>query len=194
MQSQYKKKLVGDLREHDSQFTICGAIISQQFQTFNFAQRKPETDTQTRASVWSPLVWLDRTIHEHYWISTGWTNRTDDVGSAGGRSQTAGESIRTGDLGNIGKAAVLCRWLKAFVNIQAYNSELHPVVNLNSQQAQQRVSAATLQWMADTTCDGGQHNGIDRLKYVYLTVSEIPNLINKRAYPRIMANDSSLEK
>lgn len=56
-------------------------------------------------SIWSPLVWLDKTIHEHYWISTGWTNRPDGVGSAGGRSQTAGESIRTGDLGNIGKAA-----------------------------------------------------------------------------------------
>lgn len=133
-----------------------------------FAQRKPETDTQTRAvSVWSPLVWLDRAIHEHYWISTGWTNRTDVVGSAGGRSQTAGESIRTGDLGNIGKAAVLCWWLKAFVNIQAYKSELHPLVNLNSQQAQRRLSAASLQWMAETTHGRGEHNGIGRSMFTW---------------------------
>lgn len=71
-----------------------------------FVQPKPEKDIETRSvSIWSPLVWLDRTIHEHYWISTGWTNRPDGVGTAGGRSQTAGESIRTEDLGNIGKAA-----------------------------------------------------------------------------------------
>lgn len=71
-----------------------------------FVQPTPEKDIETRSvSIWPPLVWLDRTIHEHYWISTGWTNRPDGVGSAGGRSQTAGESIRSGDLGNIGKAA-----------------------------------------------------------------------------------------
>lgn len=29
MESQYKKKQVGDLREHDSQFNVCCAIISQ---------------------------------------------------------------------------------------------------------------------------------------------------------------------
>lgn len=99
-----------------------------------FAKQKTDADIQARpVSIWSPLVWLDRTIHEHYWISTGWTNRPDGVGSAGGRSQTAGKSIRTGDLWNIGKAAVLCWWLKVFVNIQAHKSVLHPVVNLNSQ-------------------------------------------------------------
>lgn len=158
-----------------------------------FAQRKPGTDTQTwSVSVWSPLVWLDRAIHEHYWISTGWTNRTDGVGSAGGRSQTAGESIRTGDLGNIGKAAVLCWWLKAFVNIQAYKSELHPVVNLNSQQAQLQAvcSWACCEWQRPCTTEENTMVLVD----LSMTVSKILNLINKRAYPRIIANDSSLEK
>lgn len=46
-----------------------------------------------------------------------------------------------------------CWWLKAFVNIQAYKSERHPAVNLNSQPAQHSLSASTVRWMAKATCD-----------------------------------------
>lgn len=68
---------------------------------------RTHTHTQCQCgSVWSPPVSLASAIYEEYWISTGWTNRTDAAGSAGGQSQTAGESIRTRDLGSIGKAAV----------------------------------------------------------------------------------------
>lgn len=74
--------------------------------THQQTQTQTPMHTHTPGSVWSLPMRLDSAIYEHYWISTGWTNRSDAAGCAGGQSQTAGKSIRTRDLGNIGKAAV----------------------------------------------------------------------------------------
>lgn len=106
---------------------LCYSLRVLASQLFLHNRRSTHTQSQ-RASIWSPPVWLDSAICEHYWISTGRTNRTDAAGSAGGQSQTAGQSIRTRDLGNIGKPAVsLCLWQQVFVNIQCNKLWLRPV-------------------------------------------------------------------
>lgn len=102
-----------------------------------FAEQQAETDILTwSVSIWSPLVWLDRTIHEHYWISTGWTNRPDGVGSAGGWSQTAGRSIPTGGPREYWQKLPSYAGDWRHLLISRRTNKSYPVVNLNSQLAQ----------------------------------------------------------
>lgn len=163
-----------------------------------FVQHKPEKDIETwSVSICFPLVWLDRTIHEHYWISTGWTNTPDGVGSAGGRSQTAGESIRTGDLGNIGKAAG--DWRHLLISRRTNQSNILWLTWTHSRLSTVCLHQQYGEWRKRCVTEGNMkvliHLSTFNLQSVHdCKLNNIIKPYKRRPYPRIMAKDSSLEK
>lgn len=153
-----------DLREHDSQSTMCCAIISQWYSTFNCVSLTKAGKRQRRGLFpfgphwcdWTELFMctiefplggqIDLTCWECGWaiLDSWWIDM--DRGP-----QEYWQS---------------CWWLKAFVNIQAYKSERHPVVNLNTQPAQHSLSRSTVRWRAKVTCDRQKHESIDKFNYI----------------------------